>query len=97
MLESMKIRKCYEKMKGNFTTTVRKGEQKRTEDHLYAEDSTHLHKTHIRSKNNCGVHTFLRLLTLHNQGLNEAFSTDFIEKYSMSLRAWMIYILMHGI
>ena len=64
---------------------------------MYADEKAHLDSVYIRSKNNCGVHTFIQLITLHDQGLDAAFSTEFIEKHSLSLRAWMIHILIQGI
>ena len=55
-------------MKSNICTPVQKAHQK--EGNLYADEKAQQDKGYIRSKNNCGVHNFIRLITLHNQGLN---------------------------
>ena len=49
---------------------------------------------HQMSSNNCGLHTFIRLLTLHNHDLKMEISTNFIETHSTPIRAWMIHILL---
>lgn len=46
------------------------------------------------SSNNCGLHTFIRLLTLHYHDLKMKMSTNFIETQSILIRAWMIHILL---
>ena len=56
--------------------------------------NTHCPPRRIKSINNCGVHTFIRILTLQNNELQRKMSTNFIEEHSMSIRAWMIQIIL---
>jgi len=42
-----------------------------------------------QTTNNCGVHTIIRIFTAHNPRLLEKLSTNFIEKNSMVIRAWL--------
>ena len=61
---------------------------------VITRNRAHGHQTVAKSENNYGVHTFIRILSIMRKDLSQKVTTEFIERHSIKIRAWMIFMLL---